>query len=75
MDLSALNLDSLLREADWRKATASGANQGNCIEVAPLANDLVAMRDTERPDLPPYVVRGAVFRAFIDGAKGGEFDF
>ncbi|MEU7749649.1 DUF397 domain-containing protein [Nonomuraea sp. NPDC049158] len=64
-----------LAAATWRKATKSGANGGDCIEVAPLGGGRVALRDTERPDLAPYVVSGSVWAAFMDGAKNGEFDF
>ncbi len=64
-----------LARAEWRKASASGANNGNCLEVAPLSDGRVAIRDTEAPERAPYVVREAVWVAFIDGAKRGEFDF
>ncbi|MFF0574844.1 DUF397 domain-containing protein [Streptosporangium saharense] len=71
-------MDDLTRElldAPWRKATKSGENGGNCLEVAPLSGGRVGIRDTEAPDQTPYVVRAAVWDAFIDGAKKGEFDF
>ncbi|MEU6720410.1 DUF397 domain-containing protein [Nonomuraea sp. NPDC046802] len=68
-------LASELEAAPWRKASYSGANGGDCIEVAPLSGDRIGIRDTERPDLAPWVVRGGVFRAFVAGAKDGEFDF
>ncbi|MCK2219553.1 DUF397 domain-containing protein [Actinomadura sp. ATCC 31491] len=64
-----------LRQAEWRKASYSGADGGDCIEVAPLSGDRVGIRDTEQPELAPWVVRGSVFRAFVSGAKDGEFDF
>lgn len=64
-----------LETAQWRKSSYSGANEGDCIEVAPLSGDRVGIRDTERPDLEPWVVRGSVFRAFVAGVKAGEFDF
>ena len=64
----------LLDSAEWRKATRSGAD-GDCLEVAPLPGGHIGIRDTERPDQTPYVVRASVWRAFIDGAKNGEFDF
>jgi hypothetical protein len=64
-----------LVNARWRKATKSGDNGGECIEVAPLPGGHVGIRDTERPEVAPYVVSGSVFAAFIDGAKKGEFDF
>ncbi|MBB4914012.1 DUF397 domain-containing protein [Streptosporangium saharense] len=64
-----------LATAAWRKATKSGSNDGNCIEVAPLSDGRVGIRDTEAPEKAPYVVRASVWDAFIDGAKKGEFDF
>jgi hypothetical protein len=69
------DLAAELRTAVWRKATKSGSNGGNCIEVAPLSRGRVGIRDTERPDQAPYVVSASVWDAFIDGAKRGEFDF
>jgi hypothetical protein len=70
-----MDMHDELTKAVWRKATASGSNGGNCIEVAPLSEGRVGIRDTERPDLAPYIVSGNVFAAFVDGAKKGEFDF
>ncbi|MBB4913506.1 DUF397 domain-containing protein [Streptosporangium saharense] len=70
-----MDLNDELKEASWRKATKSSSNGGNCLEVAPLSGGRVGIRDTEAPDQAPYVVRAAVWDAFIDGAKKGEFDF
>ncbi|MEU1736904.1 DUF397 domain-containing protein [Streptosporangium sp. NPDC020145] len=70
-----MNLSEELRNAHWRKATKSSSNGGNCLEVGPLSESRVAIRDTEAPDQAPYVVRAAVWDAFIHGAKNGEFDF
>ncbi|MEV0632910.1 DUF397 domain-containing protein [Nonomuraea wenchangensis] len=53
----------------------SGADGGDCIEVVRLSGDRIGIWDTERPDLAPWVVRGSVFRAFVLGAKDGEFGF
>ena len=61
--------------APWRKARKSGSNGGDCLEIAPLSGGRVGIRDTESPDRAPYVVRGEVWAAFLDGAKNGEFDF
>ncbi|WP_113700068.1 DUF397 domain-containing protein [Nonomuraea lactucae] len=69
------DLSEELAHAEWRKAKASGANNGNCLEVAPLSGGRVAIRDTEALDQGPFVVRDAVWGAFLDGAKKGEFDF
>ncbi|MEU6998692.1 DUF397 domain-containing protein [Nonomuraea sp. NPDC046570] len=70
-----MNPTAELKSATWRKASRSTSDGGNCIEVAPLSNGRVAIRDTESPDQAPYVVRHDVWTAFIDGAKNGEFDF
>ncbi|MEV8632430.1 DUF397 domain-containing protein [Streptosporangium sp. NPDC051023] len=70
-----MDLTAELKTAVWRKAERSTSDGGNCIEVAPLSQGRVGIRDTEAPDQAPYVVRGEVWAAFIDGAKKGEFDF
>jgi hypothetical protein len=41
--------------SSWRRSTHSGA-QGNCVEVAPLAGDRVALRDSRQPDGPSLVL-------------------
>lgn len=70
-----MDLKDELMNAAWRKATKSGPNQGNCLEVAPLSGGRVGLRDTEAPQKAPFVVSASVWDAFIDGAKNGEFDF
>jgi hypothetical protein len=62
-----------LANAQWFKATASGGN-GDCLEAAFLPGGLVALRDTEDAENPPFVVRASVWSAFLDGARKGEFD-
>ncbi|WP_436758517.1 DUF397 domain-containing protein [Streptosporangium sp. V21-05] len=70
-----MDLSDELRTADWRKATKSGPNGGDCLEVAPLSGGRVGLRDTEAPERAPFVVSASVWDAFIDSAKKGEFDF
>ncbi|MFI0718236.1 DUF397 domain-containing protein [Streptomyces sp. NPDC021224] len=62
-----------LTHAQWFKASASGGN-GDCLEAAFLPGGLVAVRDSEDLDNPPFVVRASVWTAFLDGARKGEFD-
>ncbi|MEW1840591.1 DUF397 domain-containing protein [Nonomuraea angiospora] len=69
-----LELNEELAAAMWRKSSFSGDN-GNCLEIAPLSGGRVGIRDTERPDLQPFVVSEGVWSAFTRGAKAGEFDF
>jgi hypothetical protein len=64
----------LLESAAWRKATRSG-EAGDCIEVAPLGNGQVGLRDSEHPEKAPYVFSPSAWAAFIDGVKKGEFNF
>lgn len=70
-----MDLSEELRTAAWRKATKSGSNGGDCLEVAPLSGRRVGLRDTEAPGQAPFVVSAGVWAAFLDGAKSGEFDF
>ncbi|WP_327107612.1 DUF397 domain-containing protein [Nonomuraea glycinis] len=57
----------------WRKSSYS-TDGGNCVEVAPLANDRIAMRDSKDPHGPALVFNPSEWRAFVSGVKGGEFD-
>lgn len=57
----------------WRKASASAGN-GACVEVAPLADSGVAVRDSKDPEGPVLRYTPAEWIAFLDGAKKGEFD-
>jgi uncharacterized protein DUF397 len=56
----------------WRKAQLSVSN-GACVELAP-ANGMVALRDSKDPDGPVLMYTAAEWRAFLHGAKAGEFD-
>jgi hypothetical protein len=57
----------------WLKARASTAN-GECVEVA-SATGHIAVRDSKDPDGPVLLYTRGEFRAFLDGARNGEFDF
>ena len=56
----------------WLKAQSSGAN-GQCVEIASTAGK-IAIRDSKDPDGPILVYTPGEFRAFLDGARNGEFD-
>jgi hypothetical protein len=56
----------------WRKAQRSVGN-GACVELAPV-NGMVAMRNSRDPDGPVLFYTPAEWRAFVHGAKAGEFD-
>lgn len=53
----------------WRKSSHSSSNEGNCVEVARLADGRVAIRDSKRPEQSPIVVGVGDFAAFIHALK------
>jgi hypothetical protein len=56
----------------WRKAQNSIGN-GACLEAAPI-NGMVGVRDSKNPNGPILTYTAIEWRAFLDGAKKGEFD-
>jgi uncharacterized protein DUF397 len=63
-----------LRSADWRKSSYSGSNGGTCVEVAANLPGVIAVRDSKDPAGPALVFAPGGWRAFIAGARAGEFD-
>ena len=57
----------------WIKAKASNS-QGQCVELAQLRTGDVAIRDSKDPHGPALVFTRAELAAFLNGARGGEFD-
>lgn len=56
----------------WLKAQSSSHN-GQCVEIASTVGK-IAIRDSKDPDGPILVYTPAEFKAFLDGARNGEFD-
>ena len=54
---------------EWRKATYSSSNGGNCIEVA-TADRTVAVRDSKDPDGPRLAFKAHAWQAFAAKVKG-----
>ena len=66
-------LTDLVGPVVWRKATASNP-RGDCVELARLTDDAVAVRNSREPHGPALVYTPAEIAAFLSGAKAGEFD-
>ncbi|WEV28762.1 DUF397 domain-containing protein [Streptomyces sp. 71268] len=58
----------------WVKSQRT-AREGQCVELAALADGRVAMRNSRHQDGPALVYTRDEIAAFLDGAKRGEFDF
>jgi hypothetical protein len=57
----------------WRKASFS-ADQGACVELAPLPDGRVAVRNSNHPDAGTVLFTRREMDAWVQGAKAGEFD-
>ena len=57
----------------WTKSSASFAN-GDCVEVADLADGQIGVRDSKDTTGPVLRFTRSEWRAFITGARNGEFD-
>lgn len=57
----------------WRKSTRSnGMNQ--CVEVAPLTSESVAVRDSKRPVQPNLAASRVPWATFAQATRAGRFD-
>jgi hypothetical protein len=55
--------------------TSSFCGGGNCVEVAPLTNGDVAVRDSKDASRPAHRFTAQEWFDFVQGVKAGEFDF
>lgn len=62
-----------LAAAVWRKSSYSSGN-GQCVEVAQLADGSWAVRNSREPEKAPHIFTDGEFAAFRAGVKAGEFD-
>jgi hypothetical protein len=62
-----------LSDVTWMKSRRSGA-QGNCVELARLADGAVAMRNSRDPEGPALLFTPAEITAMFAGVREGEFD-
>ncbi|MET8335467.1 DUF397 domain-containing protein [Streptosporangium canum] len=63
-----------LSTAVWRKASRSGSNGGQCVEVAANLPGVVAVRDSKDPNGPKLLFTPAEWGSFIGSVKAGHFD-
>jgi len=62
-----------LRGIVWHKSRRSNS-QGNCVEMAKLADGAIALRNSRFPDGPALIYTQAEIDALILGVKDGDFD-
>lgn len=67
--LDAAALDA----ADWQVSSFSG-DQGDCVAVARLDDDTIAVRNSNAPDAGVVYFTRRELDAFLHGARAGEFD-
>ncbi|MFF2657667.1 DUF397 domain-containing protein [Kitasatospora sp. NPDC058032] len=60
-------------DATWIKSAVS-APSGQCVELAATGNREFAIRNSRDPQGPALLFTPAEIRAFVQGAKAGEFD-
>jgi hypothetical protein len=65
--------DSESAASAWRKSEASNANGGECLEVA-FADEAVLIRHSHDRAGPVLSFSHAEWKAFLAGARNGEFD-
>ena len=63
-------LPAQLRAAKWRKSRHSNPS-GNCVEMARLPGEHVAVRDSHRPDGPALLFTRAAWERFLCGVREG----
>ncbi|TDC86599.1 DUF397 domain-containing protein [Actinomadura sp. 7K507] len=62
------NLQRELTGAPWRTSSHSGSGD-QCVEVAPLSNDLRAVRDSKDPAGPALVLTPPAWRGLLGTIK------
>jgi len=57
--------------AAWRRSSKCATSE--CVEIT-RERDMILLRDSKSPETPAFSYTTEEFRAFLDGAKAGEFD-
>jgi hypothetical protein len=53
-------------EMQWRKSTYSSDQGGQCIEVAEIPHNAIAVRDSKTPAGPMLTIDPATFTTFVN---------
>jgi len=69
---AAQNPGTLDSGSRWTKSSLSLSN-GNCVEVARLADGQIGVRDSKNPEGAILRFTSAGWRAFLAGTRRGEF--
>lgn len=59
---------------EWRKASGSGSEGGDCVELARLAPEAVGVRDSKDPDGPRLALEPSAARRLADVIRAGRYD-
>ena len=58
----------------WQKASHSGDNGGECVEVASTAEALIAVRDSKNPNGPKLAFTPSGWQPFIQHMRNTAID-
>ncbi len=58
----------------WRKSSHSSGGEGQCVEVAALTGQGVALRDLADADGPMLPIAPSAWTSLLTGIKDGSFD-
>jgi hypothetical protein len=62
-----------LSDVEWVVSSFSGGG-GDCVRIG-VKDGFALVGDTKNQDRPPHVFTPSEARAWLQGAKAGEFDF
>lgn len=68
----------LFPEEGWGKSTFSDQSGVGCVEIntnAVATHGLIGLRDSTQPGRGTFAFDETEWRAFLDGARAGEFDW